>query len=238
MSCRKVLLSAVAVLAPLGLVAVAVGPASAGVKPLRHQKLPLRATGSVQCALSGDMAFNPPLTSVGTRPNTLLLHEHVTLNLTPSSCLPSDPTQAPTAPAVTVKPMLQKDEVIMPTTNGKPEKVLGDCAMGFNPMLKNHESWTWGTYQSGGFTEPWDGSRVHFPSMSEFSTAQGENGFSGTGSSAGSYAGHGSVTLTLVADPASWAALQAVCQPGSGLGSVSELDLSGTASSISMGSSK
>ncbi len=227
MSCQKVLLSAVAVLAPLGLVAVVAAPASA------KQRLPLRATGSVQCSLSGDMSFNPPLSSNGTRPNTLLLKEHITLNLTPSGCVSSDPTQAPTAPAVTVKPILQKDEVVMPTTNGKSYKVLGDCAMGFNPVLKNSERWTWGTYMSGGVTDPWDGTRVRMPSMTEFSTARGENGFSGTGRGAGSY--KGPVDLALVVDPTSWAALQAVCQPGSGLGTVSTLALSGTASSVSLG---
>src|ERR1700733_10427045 len=213
MSSRKVLFSVVAVLAPLGLVAATTGPASAGVKPLRHQRLPLRATGSVQCSLSGDLTFNPPLTSLGTRPNTLVLKEKVTVNLTPSNCVSSDPTQAPTAPAVTIKPITQKDEVIMPTSNSKSEKVLGDCSMGFNPTLKNAERWTWGTYTNGGVQENWDGSRVNFKSLSpiEARGVSGDDGVGGAGHASGSFKGTSGIALFF--DQSSLAALEAVCQP-------------------------
>ena len=234
MSSRKVLLSAVAVLAPLGLIAVAAGPASAGVKPLRHQRLPLRATGAVQCSLSGDLSFSPPLTSVGTRPNTLDHKEKISINLTPSNCVTSDPTQAGTVPAVTIKPIPQKDETVPIGTSGKSIKVIGDCSMGFNPTMKNTELWTWGTFNAGGDQVPWDGSRVRFKSLAPIAAEgpSGDQGVGGAGHSSGSYKGTSGIALYF--DPSSLAALQAVCQPG-GSGSVSELALDPTQSVIGVG---
>jgi hypothetical protein len=60
-----------------------------------------------------------------------------------------------------------------------------------------------------------------------------ETGFAGVGKSKGSY--KGGAALDLFLQPASWAALQAVCQP-SGLGSVSELDLDPATSVAVVGS--
>ena len=227
MSSRRFLLSAVTVLAPLGLLVAASGSASAFTLHKLHTNL----TGSVQCALSGDVTFNPPLTAAGTAKTSSVKKEIVTLNLTPSGCLPSDPSQLPPTPAVTVKPIKQKNTDATPPAKGK---VLGACMTGFDPTLKVHELWTWGDDTSGTISVPYTDSKVHIPNLTQVGTAAtGEMGFAGVGKSKGSY--KGGAALNLFFPPASWAALQAVCQSG-GLGSVSELDLDPATSVAVVGS--
>jgi hypothetical protein len=226
MSCRKVLLSAVAVLAPPGLLVAASGSASAFTLHKLHPNL----TGTIQCPLSGDMTFSPPLTALGTAPTGTLKKEVVTLNLTPSECVPSAPI-IPQETVVTVKPIKQKSTDATAPAKGK---VLGACLAGFDPALKVHELWTWGDNTSGNIPIPYNASKVHIPSMGEVANAgSDETGFAGVGKSKGSY--KGGAALDLFFQPASWAALQAVCQPG-GLGSVSELDLDPATSVAVVGS--
>jgi hypothetical protein len=223
---RRVVLSVVAVLAPLGLLVAAGGPASAFTLHKLHSNL----TGTIQCPLSGDVTFSPPLTALGTARTATVKKEVVTLNLTPSECVPSAAT-IPPATAVTVKGIHQKSTTATPPARGD---VLGACMAGFDPTLNVHETWSWGDDTSGSIPIPYTASKVHIPSMGGVANAtSGETGFAGVGKTRGSY--KGGAALDLFFQPGSWAALQAVCQPG-GIGSVTELDLDPVTSVAVVGS--
>jgi hypothetical protein len=219
-------MSVVAAFAPLGFLVAASGSASAFTLHKLHSDL----TGTIQCPLSGDLTFSPPLTALGTPKTATVKKEVVTLNLTPSECVPSASTIPPET-AVTVKAIHQKSTAATPPATGK---VFGACAAGFDPSLNVRETWTWGDDTSGTISIPYKTSKVHIPSMGAVANASsGETGFAGVGKTKGSY--KGGAALDLLFQPASWAALQAVCQPG-GIGSVSELDLDPVTSVAVVGS--
>ena len=170
-----------------------------------------KATGTLTCVLGGDATFDPPLTFSGT---SGFKHEIVQFTIQLSDCTgpgTDTPQPNPTSATVTTKPLKVKDIKM-----GK-SRVAGACGNDdFNPnlVLKSTETWA-GTTVKDTKTDigPVDGN-------------------SGSGTSKGSYAGEASITL--YATTASGEQFQSVCGSG-GTGSISELDLDDTMSSLTVG---
>jgi hypothetical protein len=172
-----------------------------------------KGAGTLTCVLGGDATFNPPLTFSGT---SGFRHEIVQFNLQLSDCTgpgTDTPQPNPTSATVTTKPLKVKDIKMGKT------KVAGACGNDdFNPtlLLKSTETWAGTTVK--------DTKTVIGP----------VNGNSGSGTSKGSYAGAASIAL--YATTVSGEQFQSVCGPG-GTGSISELDLDDTMSSVTVGGS-
>jgi hypothetical protein len=170
-----------------------------------------KGTGTLTCALGGDATFDPPLTYGGTPGYK---HEVVQFHLQLSNCTGPDtdtPQPNPTSATVTTRAIKVKD-----IRMGR-SKVAGACANGeFNPtlVLKTDETWSGTTVRD------------------TKTTIGPVNGNSGSGTSKGSYAGAASANL--YATTSSGEQFESVCGSG-GSGSLSELDLDDTMSSLTVG---
>jgi hypothetical protein len=199
------LLFGAAVILPIAGIVAAVGPAAAGARTVK-------GTGTVTCALGGDVTFTPPLTPDGTPGDK---NEVVQFNLSASDCagLPSNsPQPGPTGATVTVKPIKFKDDKL-----GKGMKVAGACSDVSEFTQKTlHLAAVW-----QGVTIK--GTKVVYHIASGASTAKG------------SYFGAAAITLAQTA--ASQDQFESVCNPSGGSGSDATIDVDPTMSSLMVGSS-
>jgi hypothetical protein len=179
-------------------------------------KGPAAAVGTLTCAVGGDIAANPPFTPTGT-PG--FKSQTLTLNLTLSSCSgPSTNTPSPNPTGATV---VTKKMKLAGTGKGK-ARTAGSCS-NFQEIVTQTEhlniTWTGGAaIKNTKFKAPFI------------------LGANGGGSTTGSYAGGADTgTLTLQATAASGSQFDMVCpnlQGTGGVGSLAEIDLDPTMSSI------
>jgi hypothetical protein len=181
---RVVLLSAVAVLVPVGLLSAAASASAAGAP-----KLP----GSVTCSLAGAFTFTPALTSGGT---SGYKNETIQLNLTPTNCVGSMESP-PGTPSTTLHPTHVKDTVV----NGV--KLAGACGNGFTPVFQQHSKWFWGSgYET----------KIEWAPFANAIPMNGEVGFTSLAKSRDSY--RGAAGIYVYFNPADIANANAVCVPG------------------------
>jgi hypothetical protein len=208
------LLTAVTVVAlPLGLVVLSAGPASASsARPTKAAT----GTGIVTCGIGGDATFTPPLTADGT-PG--FAHELVQFDLFAVNCTGGSPS--PTSATIVSKAIKVKDVKVDGT------KVAGACYVApFDPgmVLKNKITWS-----------PSGLKRSHVKlTLTPLTNPGGTlTGYSGTGTTKGSYAGPSTATLNIGA-LVDLIALQDACTQGDVSTSVPELAF-GPGASLTLG---
>jgi hypothetical protein len=211
------LLTAVTVVAlPLGLVVISAGPASASsAKPAKAAKA-ATGTGIVTCGIGGDATFTPPLTADGT-PG--FAHEVVQFDLFAVNCTGGSPS--PTSATIVSKAIKVKDVKVDGT------KVAGACYVApFDPgmVLKNKITW------SPAGVKPSHVKLTLTPLTNPGGTL---TGYSGTGTTKGSYAGPSTATLNVGA-LVDLIALQDACTQGDVSTSVPELAF-GPGASLTLG---
>jgi len=190
---RKILMGVLALALPVGTIVGLSTAASAGK---------VTGTGSTTCSFGGTISFNPPLTKTG---STSTKKETTTVNATLGTCSGGNPVGHATS--VAVKPIKTK------TAKG----AAGGTCSSFDSaassvVVKVKVNW------NGEKPSKFDISGLHISVNGE-----GEVGFTGTFSNAGSYAGAGHLGVYLT--PASGT------QIGTCSGSVSTLTLDRTTSS-------
>ena len=179
---------------------------------------PATAVGTLTCAVGGDIVANPPFTPTGT-PG--FKSQTLTLNLTLSSCS-GPPTNTP-SPNPTGATVVTKHIKLAGTGKGD-ARTAGSCS-NFQEIVTKTEhlniSWTGGSaVKNTKFKAPFI------------------LGANGGGSTTGSYAGGADTgTLALQATAASGLQFDMVCpnlQGTGGVGSLAEIDLDPTMSSITV----